>query len=98
MALKATQATTYTNTEVDNNLELKANQTTTYTKTEVDNNLALKANQATIYTETEVNNSLALKANLINNAPGTSERLLKANILKRICAVAPLNVRNLFKY
>ena len=38
---KANQSTTYTKTEVEQNLILKANQSTTYAKTEVDNNLAL---------------------------------------------------------
>ena len=35
----ANQSTTYTKTEVDNELVLKAIQGTTYTKTEVDRNL-----------------------------------------------------------
>ena len=39
----ANQATTYTTTEVDNELLLKANQSTTYTKTEVNDRLLLKA-------------------------------------------------------
>ena len=47
LELKADTSTTYTQTEVANNLALKANQSTTYTKTEVDYNLALKANQST---------------------------------------------------
>ena len=36
---KANQSTTYTQTEVDNNLILKADKATTYTKTEIDNSL-----------------------------------------------------------
>ena len=63
MDSKANQTTTYTKTEVDDNLLLKANQATTYTKTEVDNSLSLKANQSTTYTKTEVDSSLSLKAN-----------------------------------
>ena len=59
---KAHQSTTYTKTEVDNNLVLKANQSTTYSKTEVDTGFAVNANQATTYTKTEVDTSLALKA------------------------------------
>ena len=43
--MRASQATAYSNTEVDNKLVLKANQATTYTKTEVDSNLALKHNE-----------------------------------------------------
>ena len=35
---------------------------------------------------------LALQADVINNVPGTGERLLEANFLKRIFAVAPLQV------
>ena len=65
--LKADKSTTYTKTEVDNNLALKANQSTTYTKTEVDNNLALKANQSTTCTKTEVDNRSVLKANQATN-------------------------------
>ena len=42
--LKANQATTYTKTELDNNLLWKADKSTTYTKTEVD---ALKADKST---------------------------------------------------
>ena len=58
---KANQSTTYTKTEVDNNLLLKADQSTTYTKTEVDNSLLLKADQSTTYTKNVVDNSLLLK-------------------------------------
>ena len=47
---------------------------------------------ANCYTETEVDNSLALKQNVVNNAPGTGERLLEINFLKRIFAVTPLHV------
>ena len=63
LSLKANQSTTYTKTEVDDNLLLKANQSTTFTKTEVDSSLSLKANQSTTYTKIEVDNSLSLKAN-----------------------------------
>jgi hypothetical protein len=41
---KADQATTYTETEVNNLLDDKADQATTYTKTDVDSADALKAN------------------------------------------------------
>ena len=74
----------YIKTETDNNLLLKADRSITYTKTEVDNSLALNSNQATTYNKAEVDNSLALKQNVINNAPGTGERLLEANFLERI--------------
>ena len=49
---KANQLTTYTKSEVDNNLLLKAD------KSEVDNNLLLKADKLTTYTKTEVDNKL----------------------------------------
>ena len=62
MGTKANQSTTYTKSEVDNNLILKANQSTTSTKAQVDNNLALKADKATTYTKAEVDNNLTLKA------------------------------------
>ena len=40
--IEASQATTYSKTEVDKSLPVKSNQSTTYSKTEVDNNLFLK--------------------------------------------------------
>ena len=70
-------------------IRTKANQSTTYTKTRVDNSLALKANRSTTYTKTEVNNSLASKQNVTNNVPGTGERILEADFVKRIFAVSP---------
>jgi len=59
---KADQATTYTETEVNNLLDDKADKATTYTETEVNNLLDDKADKATTYTETEVNNLLDDKA------------------------------------
>jgi len=61
---KADQATTYTETEVDDLLDAKADQATTYTETEVDDLLDAKADQATTYTETEVDDLLDDKASL----------------------------------
>ena len=87
---------------------LKADKSTTYTKTEVDTSLVFKADSSfsnwlevvhsgnintCTYTKTEVDTSLALKADVINNVPGTGERLLEANFLKRIFAVAPLQIQ-----
>ena len=43
-------------------------------------------------TKTEVDNSLAIKRRVINNVPGTGERLLEMNLLKRIFAVSPLHI------
>jgi len=59
---KADQATTYTETEVNNLLDDKADKATTYTETEVNNLLDAKADQATTYTETEVDGLLNAKA------------------------------------
>ena len=59
---KADQATTYTETEVNNLLDDKADKATTYTETEVNNLLDAKADQATTYTETEVDGLLNGKA------------------------------------
>ena len=56
-------------------------------------NDAYLTTQADCYTKTEFNNSLALKQNVINNVPGTGERLLEANFLKCIFAIAPLQVK-----
>ena len=39
---KANQSTTYTKTEVGNNLALEADKATTYTKTEIDTSLDTK--------------------------------------------------------
>ena len=50
--------------------------------------------QADCYTKSEVNNSLALKQNVINNVPGTGERLFEVNFLKRIFAIAPLQIKH----
>jgi len=59
---KADQATTYTETEVNNLLNGKADKVTTYTETEVDDLLDDKADKATTYTETEVDGLLNAKA------------------------------------
>ena len=48
---------------------------------------------ADCYTKSEVNSSLALKQNVINTIPGTRERLFEVNYLKRIFAIAPLQVK-----
>ena len=56
------------------------------------NNADLTIN-ADCYTKSEVNSSLALKQNVINNVPGTGERLFEVNLLKRIFAIAPLQVK-----
>ncbi len=57
LALKASQLTTYTRTEVDTLFGLTANKTYVYGQ------LALKANQITTYTKLEVYAALGLKAN-----------------------------------
>ena len=51
--------------------------------------------KADCYTKTEVDNSLALKQGVINNVLGTGERLFDTNFLKRIFAVAPLQVKHI---
>ena len=56
------------------------------------NNAYLTIN-ADCCTKSEGNSSLTLKQNVINNVPGTSERLFEVNLLKRIFAIAPLQVR-----
>ena len=48
---------------------------------------------ADCYTKSEVNSSLALKQNVINNVPGTGERLFEVNFPKRILALAPVQVK-----
>ena len=48
--------------------------------------------QAACYTKSEVDSSLALKQHVISNVPGTGEILLEVNLLKRIFAIAPLQV------
>ena len=74
-------------------MALQANQATTSTNTAVDNSLAFTEIQATTCTKTEFDTGLLLKQIVINSVPGTGERLLEANVLKRIFAVAPLNVK-----
>jgi hypothetical protein len=50
------------------------------------------ANQSTRYTKTELDNNLALKQNVINNVPGTGERILEADAVKRIFAISPVQM------
>jgi len=74
----ADQATTYTETEVDNLLDDKADKATTYTETEVDGLLNTKADQANTYTETEVDEltgSLAYPNTTLASSSDISESL-----------------------
>ena len=52
--------------------------------------MILKANQATTCTKTKINNSLASNQHVINNVPGTGERMLEADLAQRIFASSPL--------
>ena len=66
-----------------------------YTKTQFDNALLLKSDKITTYTKTEIDNAVATKQNNVNNVPGTGERLLEVNCLKRIFAISPLQVKHI---
>ena len=59
----------------------------------ITNLIGTNANQSTTYTKTEVNNKLALKQDVIKNVPGTGERILEADYVKRIFAISPLQVK-----
>ena len=84
---KANQSTTYTKTEVDNNLILKASQSTTYAKTEIDKSLALNADKSSTYTKSEVDSRIA---NLVDSAPAT------LNTLKELATA--LNKARMFRH
>ena len=58
---------------------------------------AYLTNDADCYTKTQVNRCLALKQNVISNLARPGEQILEASLLKRIFAVARLQIKNIFK-
>ena len=56
------------------------------------NNAYLTIN-ADCYTKSEVDSNLALKRSVPKSVPGTSERLFEMSCVRRIFAIAPLQVK-----